>query len=161
MIEIRNSFLSIGILPEAGGALSFLKYNNIDILRSCKEDEKEANQTGMFPMLPYASFIQKGHFPYFGITRYVPKNCPFSQYPMHGDVWRKKLQVLDQTENSILLSCSHDKTEGFPFSYKAFIGYKLVENSLEIIQKLQNTSALPMPFGIHHLPYLGAHLHVC
>ena len=153
MIEIRNSFLSIGILPEAGGALSFLKYNNIDILRSCKEDEKEANQTGMFPMLPYASFIQKGHFPYFGITRYVPKNCPFSQYPMHGDVWRKKLQVLDQTENSILLSCSHDKTEGFPFSYKAFIGYKLVENSLEIIQKLQNTSALPMPFGMGVHPF--------
>ena len=74
MIEIKNDFLSIGILPDAGGSLSFLKYKSIDILRSTQSNEIEANQTGMFPMLPYASFIQKGHFPYFGITRHVPKN---------------------------------------------------------------------------------------
>lgn len=153
MIEIKNDFLSVGILPDAGGALSFLKYENTDILRSAKNDEIEANQTGMFPMLPYASFIQKGHFPYYGITRHVPKNCPFSQYPLHGDVWRKKLKIENQTETSVLLSCSHNKNEGFPFLYNAFVEYKLVDNTLEIVQKLKNISALPMPFGMGVHPF--------
>ena len=153
MIEIKNDFLSVGILPSIGGALSFLKYKNIDILRAGKKEEIEANQTAMFPMLPYTSFIQKGHFPYFGITRHVPKNCPFSQYPLHGDVWRSKLQIENQTEDSLLLSYCHNKVEGFPFSYKAFIEYKLNNNAFEITFKLENISILPMPFGMGVHPF--------
>ena len=44
MIEIKNNFIQLGVLPEAGGALSYLKYNGIDILRSCTFNEIEANQ---------------------------------------------------------------------------------------------------------------------
>ena len=93
MIEIKNDFILLGVLPEAGGALSYLKYDGIDILRPSTFNEIEANQSALFPMLPYASFIQEGHFPYFGITRHVPKNCSFSRFPLHGDVWRSSLKV--------------------------------------------------------------------
>ena len=153
MIKIKNDFIEFGVLAETGGALSYLKYNETNILRPSIPDEKEANQSALFPMLPFASFIQEGHFPYFGITRHVPKNCPFSRFPLHGDVWRNKMTVEKQTDTDVLLSYKHDKSEGFPFSYSAKVEYRLKENSLEIIQTLQNESALPMPFGMGIHPF--------
>ena len=153
MIEIKNDFIQLGILPQIGGSLSYLKYKGTDILRNSLPDESESNQSALFPMLPYASFIQDGHFPYFGIVRHLPKNCPFSKFPLHGDVWRSALKIENQTKDSVSLSYQHDKTEGFPFSYSAKIEYKLQENSLEIIETLQNEAAIPMPFGMGIHPF--------
>ena len=153
MIEIKNNLIQLGVLPEAGASLSYLKHNGTDILRSAEPDEKEANQTALFPMLPYASFIQGGHFPYFGITRKVEKNSPFSKYPLHGDVWRSKLSVKTQSENAVTLSYQHDKKAGFPFSYTAEVSYILKENILTIDLTLQNNSILPMPFGMGIHPF--------
>ena len=111
MIEIKNDLLSIGILPETGGSFSYMKYKEQDVLRPSKIPESEANFSAMFPMLPYASFIQDGHFPYFGITRFVPKNTTFSKFPLHGDVWRSKLQVSSRDHTSVVLSYQHNKNE--------------------------------------------------
>ncbi len=153
MIELRNDFLSLGIIPEAGGGMGFLKYLGKDILRVSPPDETEANNTALFPMLPFASFIKEGHFPYFGITRHMEKNSPFSKYPMHGDVWRSKLTIEKQTETSVLLNYEHDKKSGFPFSYMAKVEYKINKNIFTIILTLQNNSALPMPYGMGLHPF--------
>lgn len=153
MIEINNDFIHLGILPETGGALSFLKYKKIDLLRPTVPNETEANKTALFPMLPYASFIQNGHFPYFGITRNVEKNSPFSKYPIHGDIWREQLKIKNQSENSITLTYQHEKSKGFPFSYSAEISYAINENVFEITLMLQNNSILPMPYGMGIHPF--------
>ena len=154
MIELRNENLSVGILPETGGSLSYLRYNDQDILRSSATNETESNQSSLFLMLPYASFIQGGRFPYFGITRIVEKNSPFSKFPMHGDVWRTHLKVEQQSENGVTLSYLHDnKKNGFPFAYETRILYELNENRLVITFNLHNNSALPMPFGMGVHPF--------
>ena len=153
MIELKNEILSIGVLPETGACLNYLKYKETDILRPSSENETDSNQSALFPMLPYASFIQDGHFPYYGITRNVEKNSSFSKYPMHGDIWRSKLHVKNKTENSITLSYQHDKAKGFPFSYSAEISYILKENTLEILLSIQNDSVLPMPYGMGIHPF--------
>ncbi|MGN0919292.1 MAG: aldose 1-epimerase [Alphaproteobacteria bacterium] len=153
MIELKSESLSVGVLPETGGALAYLQYNGQDILRPTLSGETEANYSSMFPMLPYASFIQEGRFPYFGIIRTVEKNSPFSKFPMHGDVWRNKMATIEQSKNSITLSYQHDKKAGFPFAYTAKISYTLNDNRLEIIMRLENNSALPMPFGMGIHPF--------
>ncbi|MBO7483909.1 MAG: aldose 1-epimerase [Alphaproteobacteria bacterium] len=153
MIEIKNDVLSLGVLPETGGSLSYFKYMGTDILRPSNPSETESNQTALFPMLPYASFIQEGHFPYLGITRHIDRNCSFSRFPLHGDVWRSKLQITSQTENSVILSYTHDKKEGFPFSYKAEIEYKLNGNRFQTVLTLKNEVALPMPYGMGIHPF--------
>ena len=153
MIEIKNDFIQLGILPETGASLSYLKYKGTDLLRSCPFDEKEANQSALFPMMPYASFIKDGHFPYFGIVRNVEKNSPFSKYPMHGDIWRSSLKIEDQAEHSVCLSYRHTKDKNFPFSYSAKVEYQLNGNVLKIVETLQNESNLPMPFGMGIHPF--------
>ena len=49
MIEIKNNFLESGVLPELGGALSYLKYNGIDILRPFDSVEKSIVKIDVFP----------------------------------------------------------------------------------------------------------------
>ena len=132
MIEIQNQAFSVGVLPSVGGSLCFFKYNGIDILRLVPSDETDANQTALFPMVPYASFIQNGTFPYFGITRHVPKNSSINRFPIHGDLWCSNMIVEKESEDSVLLSYIHDKKEGFPFSYKAEVGYSLTAEKLVI-----------------------------
>ena len=153
MIKIENDFYHLGILPKMGGSLSYLKYKGIDILRPALENETEPNQTSLFLMLPYGSFIKDGHFPYFGIVRSVAKNSPISRYPMHGDLWRNELKVVEQSPSSVKLSYVHDKTSGFPFSYTATLEYILEGESLLIKMTIQNDSVLPMPYGMGIHPF--------
>ncbi len=150
---LKNEKLSLGILPNCGGSLSFLKYKGKDILRPCDPNENEANNSSLFPMIPYTSFISDGHFPYFGITRTVPTNSSISKYPMHGDVWRSKLKVIKQSESSVELQLVHKKLEGFPYDYTTYVIYTLKENDLLITLKLQNDTPLPMPYGLGIHPF--------
>ena len=152
-IILKNAKLSLGILPECGGSLSFFKYMDKDLLRPSAPDETEANNTALFPMIPYTSFISEGHFPYFGITRNVPTNSSISKYPMHGDMWRSKLEVVQQSNTSIELKLVHKKSEGFPYDYTAGVIYTLNDNNLIITLKIQNDTALPMPYGLGVHPF--------
>ena len=152
-LTLKNEKLSVGILPECGGSLSFFKYQEKDILRPSDLNETEANNTSLFPMIPYTSFISDGHFPYFGITRNVPTNSPISKYPMHGDIWRSKLKVVDQSSTSVELQVVHKKSEGFPFDYTANVIYTLDGENLLVTLKLQNNTSLPMPYGLGLHPF--------
>ena len=152
-IILKNDKLSLGVLPECGGALSFFKYMDKDIFRPSKPDETEANNTALFPMIPYVSFISDGHFPYFGITRNVPTNSHVSKYPMHGDVWRSKLKVVQQSESFVTLQLVHKKSDGFPYNYTTDITYTLKGEDLIITLKLQNDMPLPMPYGMGVHPF--------
>lgn len=152
-IILKKADFQLGILPQIGGALSFFKYKEDDLLRHCSAQETEANNTALFPMLPYTSFIRDNHFPYFGITRHVKKNSPVSNFAIHGDVWRAQGEVVEQNENAVRLKFTHLKTSGFPFNYTAFVTYTLNENGLAITLKLENNSALPMPYGMGIHPF--------
>lgn len=154
-ITIKNNQLSLGILPDCGGSLSFFKYKEHDVLRACDPNESEANLSALFPMIPYVSFISNGHFPYFGITRNVPTNSPVSKYPMHGDFWRSKTTVLNQSETSVELQLVHKKEDGFPYDYTAKVVYTLKDNELQITLKLQNDMPIPMPYGLGIHPFFN------
>lgn len=152
-IILKNEKLSCGVLPNCGGALSFLKYKGEDVLRPASEDQVEANLASLFPMIPYVSFISDGHFPYFGITRTVPVNSPVSKYPMHGDFWRAQTKVLNQSITEVELQLVHKKKDGFPFDYSAGVIYTISDERLIITLKLHNDMALPIPYGFGVHPF--------
>ncbi len=152
-IILKNNKISVGILPECGGSLSFLKYMNLDILRTTNEKQSDPNQSSLFVMIPYASFISNGKFPYFGITRSLVANSNISSYPIHGDVWQKKLQLIQQSDNLVELTLVHKKEEGFPYNYTAGIIYELQDEKLLITLKLKNDTPLPMPYGLGIHPF--------
>lgn len=154
-IVLKNNLFSVGILPDCGGSLSFFKRGTQDILRPASENETEANNTSLFVMLPYCSFIKNNHFPYFGITRNIQKNSGVSPFAIHGDIWRSKGEIVSQSETQVKLKFVHLKNQGFPFNYTAHVTYELFEEGLNISLQLENNSSLPMPYGMGIHPFFN------
>ena len=154
-ITLSNGDLRIGILPELGASLSFMTYKGRDILRPTDKtvSDLDANSTAMFLMLPFCGRIRGGSFVYWGITRKMKKNQAGISDPIHGDGWKSVWQVVEQTTSSATLKMSHDKENGFPFSYDAEVVYTLMQNSLSIQLKITNNAILPMPCGMGIHPF--------
>ncbi len=146
----------VGILPEMGGSLSFLKHNGVDILRptDLTKDKLDANQTAMFVMLPYPGRIRGGSFTYWGILRKVPKTHSGFQDPIHGDGWKSAWQIIRQDTTSVVLGLSHNKDEGgYPFTYQAELTYTLTPDGLTVQIAVTNPGVLPMPCGLGVHPF--------
>ncbi len=156
---LKNNKVQLGILPELGASLSFLKYmqNNTvrDILRPLETGGKvDANNASLFPMIPFCGRIRGGSFVYFGITRKMAKNHTGIVDPIHGDGWKSVWQVQSQQDDKIVLTLTHDKDKGgFPFSYNAELSYTLKKTRLEIEMKITNPGPLPMPCGMGIHPF--------
>lgn len=159
-IILSNDRISIGVLPEMGASLSFLRYqkdgNIHNILRpyNTQTGKADVNNTALFPMLPYCGRIRGGSFTYWGILRKVPKNHTGFQDPIHGDGWKSTWFVTDKSDTHIKMSMQHDKKEhGFPFSYSADITYRLKGSNLDIDLSVMNPAPLPMPCGLGIHPF--------
>ena len=154
-ITLSNGNLQIGILPELGASLSFMKYKGRDILRPTDKNtpDLDANNTSMFLMLPFCGRIRGGSFVYWGITRKMKKNQVGIADPIHGDGWKSVWQVSKHSNTSATLKMSHDKENGFPFSYDAEVTYTLTSDSLSVQLKITNNAILPMPCGMGIHPF--------
>ncbi len=154
-IVLSNGQLEIGVLPQLGASLSFFKAGGKDILRptDLSADNLDANSTAMFLMLPFCGRIRGGNFVYWGITRKMKKNQAGIADPIHGDGWKSVWTVVKQTNTSVTLKMTHDKENGFPFSYEAEVTYALNGSDLSISMTLTNPAILPMPCGMGIHPF--------
>lgn len=154
-IILSNAHLQMGILPELGASVSFLKYDKNDILRpmDTQNDTLDSNSAAMFLMLPFCGRIRGGNFVYWGITRKMKKNQAGIADPIHGDGWKSSWNVVSKTPSSITLKMTHDKEEGFPFPYTAEVTYLLKETSVVVDMKISNHAPLPMPCGMGIHPF--------
>lgn len=167
-IILSNEVISIGVLPELGASLSFLRYkkgeSDIDILRpmETEKDKLNSNNAALFPMLPYCGRIRGGAFAYWGILRKVPKNQNGITDPIHGDGWKSVWQISKKTNDSLTLVMNHDKKDfGFPFSYSAELTYQIFGGNLTIHMTVKNPTPLPMPCGLGVHPFFIKDKDVC
>ena len=118
-IILSTGDLQVGVLPELGASLSFMKYKGQDILRpmDMHDGTLDSNNAAMFLMLPFCGRIRGGSFVYWGITRKMKKNQSGITDPIHGDGWKSSWDVIAQSDSSVTLKMIHDKENGFPFSY--------------------------------------------
>lgn len=159
-IVLSNEHLQVGILPQVGGSLSFLKYHKgdsvVDILRPADKGVTDPNNAAMFLMAPYCGRIRGGSFVYWGITRKVPRNQAGIADPIHGDAWKAVFEVVSCTPDRAELKMSHGRNEGgYPFSYDMTVVYALDGHRLTVRIELKNTMPLPIPCGMGVHPYFN------
>ena len=154
-IILSTGDLQVGVLPELGASLSFMKYKGQDILRpmDMHDGTLDSNNAAMFLMLPFCGRIRGGSFVYWGITRKMKKNQSGITDPIHGDGWKSSWDVIAQSDSSVTLKMIHDKENGFPFSYEAEITYTVTKTNLSIAIKITNNAVLPMPCGMGIHPF--------
>ncbi len=153
MIALKNKDIQLYLSPEQGATVLSLIYKGINVLRPSAPDISSPQAGALFPMLPYCSYIQDGHFNYFGINRIVPPNQPDLKHPIHGDGWLASWTVEKETRDSVTLTYTHNKKNGFPFDYKAKIIFALRNDGLDITLSLTNPSNMPFPCGLGIHPY--------
>lgn len=163
-IILSNASLSVGIMPDLGACLSFMRFHkegrSIEILRELNVDAQrlDVNNAALFTMVPFSNRIRGGSFVYFGITRKMAKNQSGLEDPIHGDGWKSVWHVVEQTPTKAILQLDHDKAKGgFPFSYTALLTYTLKNATLTIETEVLNPSALPMPCGLGVHPFFKKH----
>ena len=163
IIHLENDFIKIGVSPACGAALTYFKIKNkknFDVMRnadSVSSKKSDVLSAAMFAMLPYPFHIKGGEFTYWGIKRLVPQTHPNFIYPIHGDGWRSKWNVVHQDATSLKLSLVHnkEKDKGYPFSYEASICYRLSDKKLEVELSLTNRALMPMPCGLGLHPFFN------
>ena len=161
MSHIRLVFdnYEAGILPSAGGALTFLRYGGIDLLRptpSLEALERNPLLAACFPCVPYFGRLYDGLSFNDRHWRQSP-TLPLADetHALHGEGWVSDWRVISQTTNALVCGFDHVSMEAgrYPFSYAARQKFSLGENGLTITLGLQNTGAETMPCGLGIHPY--------
>ncbi len=150
-----NDFFA-AVDPGIGGSLLYWRQKNDDLLRSASPEaieRKAADETAMFPLVPYSNRIRGGYFIYWGIKRRVPKNHPVVADPLHGEGWQTEWNVMEHAKDNAKLFFRHNGKNGFPFAYEAQQDFTLQDNSLIVSLTLTNKGGIPMPCGLGWHPF--------
>jgi aldose 1-epimerase len=154
VIELTVGELSLGIVPEIGGSLAYLRHSGIDLMRPLSEAHlRSGNVLGvaMFPMVPYANRIAGNAFEFGGKTwRFEPNNPP-ERFNVHGTGWRSPWSA-HRSADGVLLSLDHSKADE-PYSYRATQSFVLTASGLRVTLALGNIGAVTMPFGFGLHPW--------
>ena len=160
IIQLTNSYLKAKIAPSIGGAITeLMTASGKEVLRAMsptKQKRKDVLGAALFVELPYTQTIQGGQFTYWGILRKVPANHINVKDPIFGDGWKAKWGVVQQSDTQVTLAFEHmQKTQGFPFEYKALITYTLQDSALIVRAQVVNLGRLPMPCGLGIHPFFN------
>ena len=135
----------------------------IDGYRS-EEDVNENLETSFkgSNLFPYPNRIADAIYSFEGTDYKLPMNFPHEKNAIHGLVYRKNFDVIDQENGEIgcklfIKYLVEEKIEGYPFNYMLEINYKLhVENGFECTTKISNLDDQHLPFGHGWHPYFIA-----
>ena len=156
IVSLSSGIFSAAVSPVAGGSLLYWRQGDDDLTRPALDgavERKAADETSMFPLVPYSNRIRGGFFIYWGIKRNVPKNHPVVADPLHGEGWQKKWDVVRSSDDSVVLMFEHNGKSGFPFAYEAEQIFTIKDNQLIVSLSLTNKGGIPMPCGLGWHPF--------
>ncbi len=156
---LQNQYWQAGILPETGASIAFgrVRYAGtwIDLLRPTEEaNYGNSSKTASFIMAPWANRIREGKFT-FGDVTYQLNTSSDDGTARHGDVRKRRWQVLDSDETSIRLRLrSIDFGDmNWPFAFTIEARYALEDADFVWELALTNEDEREMPAGFGHHPY--------
>lgn len=156
ILSLSSGDFCVAISPRAGGSVLYWRRKGDDLLRSALNgavDRRAADETAMFPLVPYSNRIRGGYFIYWGIRRTVPKNHPVVADPLHGEGWQTEWSVANCSADEAVLTFEHNGKSGFPFAYEAEQSFKVDNNRFIVSLTLTNKGGIPMPCGLGWHPF--------
>ena len=161
---ISNGEASISVVPAYGASLQEAHFplksgisNIIDGCLSYEELVKNEAYKGA-NLFPFPNRIDHGKYTIDGNDYSFPQNEPGSTNALHGFIFDKKFEVIEEVlcedYGSIDLEYHYDGDfQYFPFPFSMFISYKLSANQLEISYQVKAIGDQKMPFGLGWHPY--------
>ena len=155
MLSLRHEAWALELAPEAGGAVTALRWQGIDVLRPASTGTSDPLAMAAFPLVPFAGRIARGRFTFDGVDVRLPADPAFEPHALHGQGWRRPWQVEHVTAAEALLSFEHAPGD-WPWHYLARQHFVLHDTAFALTLELANLSARPMPAGLGWHPYFPA-----
>jgi aldose 1-epimerase len=157
----------VSILPHLGGSVNEMVLNHQDQLipiidgYKSEKDVNENLETSFkgSNLFPYPNRIADARFSFEGKDYELPMNFPHEKNAIHGLVYKKNFNVIEQESGEIgcklfIKYMVEEKIEGYPFNYQLEITYKLhAEKGFECETKISNLDDQHIPFGHGWHPY--------
>ncbi|WP_159017713.1 aldose 1-epimerase [Algibacter sp. L3A6] len=159
VLEIENSSKTVfaKIFLNDGASLQELKLFGQTLIKNLSPlDYKNTYASSI--LFPFANRIKDGTYTYNNETYKFPVNEAPNNNALHGLVFDKTFDVIDETtaENSAsvkLLYKEDKKSEGFPFTYSIQLEYRITETTLDLNVEVKNTDSETFPFTLGWHPY--------
>ena len=157
VIKLTTDRLKLDLIPELGGRISKLVFNEFHIFRPFQIQNKKPLQSykgGNFCLVPFSNRIKNSRFNFNQLEFKLTKNDPPNA--IHGHAYLGKWNILEKTENSAVIAYKHLANKlGWPWSYETFQTITLDGNNIVFKLEILNKSNNPMPFGFGIHPYFN------
>jgi aldose 1-epimerase len=141
------------VVTEVGAGLRIYTVGGHDVIDGYSDDEVPPIGRGQV-LLPWPNRIEDGQYEFAGTVYQLPINEPSLRNALHGLTRWMKWTALHQAEDRVLMSLVLDPQDGYPFSLRFDVDYRLSEGGLTIGTTAKNLGRQAAPFGAGHHPYI-------
>ena len=157
VIKLTTDRLKLDLLPELGGRINKLVFNEFDIFIPLQIQNIKPLQSykgGCFSLVPFSNRIKNSRFNFNQFEYILAKNDPPNA--IHGHAYLGKWNILKKTDKSAVIVYKHLANKfGWPWSYEVFQTVTLEDNNIFLLLEILNKSDNPMPFGFGIHPYFN------
>ena len=157
-MELNNGIIRLQVVPEIGGAIVDFSVKKaeqwIPIMRPGEMPLSKSSNASCFVLIPYSNRLRDGRFSFQG-KDYQLRDA--EKHAIHGDVRDRSLQVVEHTENRIVMAFNSTEVPdiNFPFPFSTTLTYSLEGSTLWSEIKLTNLGQEVMPGGCGFHPYFN------
>ena len=132
VIKLKTDRLKLDLLPELGGRVNKLVFNEFDIFLPFQTQVIKPLQSykgGSFSLVPFSNRIKNSRFNFNQLEYNLIKNDPPNA--IHGHAYLEKWNVLKKTDSSAVIVYKHLANKfGWPWSYEVFQTITLEDNNI-------------------------------
>ena len=162
-LRLSQQDLVCELRPDLGGCIAGLWLGDVPVLRSTPGEQLHTvRNSGCYPLVPFSNRIAQAKLVWNGTSHPLVRNFNDEPHAIHGVGWQRPWTVLDQSDNTALLSYEHRPDSHWPFAFDVSQAFALQGNSLQVSMSITNQSDHPAPVGLGWHPYfvkrVGSHL---
>jgi aldose 1-epimerase len=160
LVELRAGTARATLAPEVGGAVVRYECNGEPILRPTTAATLAAGDVlgvSSYPLVPFSNRIAGATLHWEGKTYRLPRYLPDQPHAIHGNGWRRRWEVIEQTPAGATLELEHSAAgpgaDEWPFAYRARQTFALAPDDFSMTLSIANAGDVPFPFGLGWHPF--------
>jgi len=141
------------VVTEVGAGLRAYTVGERDIVDGFAEDEMCSIGRGQL-LLPWPNRIEDGQYEFAGRMHQTPLTEPARHNALHGLTRWMNWTAAEQAKDRVLMSLVLHPQDGYPFTLRFDVEYRLTAGGLTIRTMATNVGREAAPYGAGHHPYL-------
>jgi aldose 1-epimerase len=141
------------VVTEVGAGLRSYAVAGRDVIDGYRENEMCPVGRGQV-LLPWPNRIEDGQYEFAGTRHQTPLTEPARHSAIHGLTRWMNWTAVEQAEDRVLMSVVLHPQDGYPFTLRFDVDYRLLAGGLTIRTRATNVGGNAAPFGGGHHPYL-------